>query len=638
MGGARPSRAASMAGAGDEVVSSPYGEPDGMVALSNGLLAVRFDPPFSAPYTITGISFPTVTQFRDPTKSAKFISVRVLGIDPGTGLPDKAVEHYQMRGVACSTHGEMNTLPLEIRGIPGQTFFVVFQFPRPPASADTFPFLFTDRNPTDRGLFARSFATDTNAVAKVPLVPGTLGRTIECLVDSTNIVRRASGSFLADRVKAGDVVGGVASGTYVLRVDDDELEVSQPIPAAKTTGPHEPISTMLGFLEARTLGLLVDQNILCSMSFRSQGDVPPLAPTALGLELDSGQVRWRFRTHPEALADGTPAPSNHLIGTELVRRDRDGWTAVAHAGGGVDWITRGSVPGDGLQVWGVRSVARGGQRSEVSTVTISGSANLQGYALAVGEDAQEPNSSPSLVNATPASPSTVPLHNSIWPAGDVDDFRLQASAGQDITVVVTLPVGAYDFRNDLIPRIRLLSSNGELLAEATGNGDPRLPVTLEYRQPDGGNRAAARPFFVEVSDSPPGSSDCTRVLVPGDYELTVDVTGPSLLATAAGRPKDPWGSGVGFVFSVGSSPDEGIVDFHYSIPPGNDTSVPVRLRIYDVSGRLVDTPIHDRKPAGSYRLVWSGRNAGGERLKSGLFFARLEAGAHVETMRVVLVH
>ena len=101
-------------------------------------------------------------------------------------------------------------------------------------------------------------------------------------------------------------------------------------------------------------------------------------------------------------------------------------------------------------------------------------------------------------------------------------------------MVVTLPVGAYDFRNDLIPRIRLLSSNGELLAEATGNGDPRLPVTLEYRLPDGGNRAAARPFFVEVSDSPPGSSDCTRVLVPESYELTVDVTGPSLSATAAG--------------------------------------------------------------------------------------------------------
>src|SRR5262249_44245421 len=155
--------------------------------------------------------------------------------------------------------------------------------------------------------------------------------------------------------------------------------------------------------------------------------------------------------------------------------------------------------------------------------------------------------------------------NSIWPAGDVDDFRLEARPGQDVTVVVEL--GAYDFRNDLIPHIRLLSSSDELVAEVTGSGDPRLPVTLEYRVPDRGNRAAAHTFFVEVSDSPPGTQGCARVLVPGDYELTVDVTGPSPLASAAGLPSDLEGAS-GLAFRA-STPDDGIVDFRYTIPPGD---------------------------------------------------------------------
>jgi flagellar hook assembly protein FlgD len=63
----------------------------------------------------------------------------------------------------------------------------------------------------------------------------------------------------------------------------------------------------------------------------------------------------------------------------------------------------------------------------------------------------------------------------------------------------------------------------------------------------------------------------------------------------------------------------------------------VTLRVYDVSGRLVRTLVDGRQPEGVATATWDGRNDGGGRVASGVYFYRLEAGDTRATRRMVLL-
>jgi hypothetical protein len=64
---------------------------------------------------------------------------------------------------------------------------------------------------------------------------------------------------------------------------------------------------------------------------------------------------------------------------------------------------------------------------------------------------------------------------------------------------------------------------------------------------------------------------------------------------------------------------------------------PVRLAIYDVAGRLVRVLVEGKIPAGSHEAVWDGRDAASRGMASGGYFARLEAGGKMQTVRMSLV-
>ena len=67
----------------------------------------------------------------------------------------------------------------------------------------------------------------------------------------------------------------------------------------------------------------------------------------------------------------------------------------------------------------------------------------------------------------------------------------------------------------------------------------------------------------------------------------------------------------------------------YSLPSAQD----VRLVIYDVLGRRVETIVDGRKEAGFHTLQWDG----GRSLASGMYFARLVAGSTTKTERLVII-
>lgn len=65
-------------------------------------------------------------------------------------------------------------------------------------------------------------------------------------------------------------------------------------------------------------------------------------------------------------------------------------------------------------------------------------------------------------------------------------------------------------------------------------------------------------------------------------------------------------------------------------------SAPVRVSIYDVSGRRVTTLVDDVLRAGAYTREWDGRNAEGARVSAGTYFIRLESDG--QSVQQKLIH
>ena len=66
-------------------------------------------------------------------------------------------------------------------------------------------------------------------------------------------------------------------------------------------------------------------------------------------------------------------------------------------------------------------------------------------------------------------------------------------------------------------------------------------------------------------------------------------------------------------------------------------NAPVSIAIYDVRGALVRELVSGTLSAGRHRLVWDGRDGRGQRVGSGVYFCRLEAGEFIETRRMVIL-
>ena len=63
----------------------------------------------------------------------------------------------------------------------------------------------------------------------------------------------------------------------------------------------------------------------------------------------------------------------------------------------------------------------------------------------------------------------------------------------------------------------------------------------------------------------------------------------------------------------------------------------VRLRVYNVSGRLVRILIDEIRDAGSYETAWDGTNDEGRSTASGIYFCRMEASDYERTLKMVLL-
>ncbi|MGD1048017.1 MAG: FlgD immunoglobulin-like domain containing protein [Candidatus Krumholzibacteriaceae bacterium] len=63
----------------------------------------------------------------------------------------------------------------------------------------------------------------------------------------------------------------------------------------------------------------------------------------------------------------------------------------------------------------------------------------------------------------------------------------------------------------------------------------------------------------------------------------------------------------------------------------------VKLDVYDISGRLVETLAHSHMSAGNHEVEWQGTNLNGNKVSSGAYFYRLRAGKHELVRKMILL-
>jgi hypothetical protein len=63
----------------------------------------------------------------------------------------------------------------------------------------------------------------------------------------------------------------------------------------------------------------------------------------------------------------------------------------------------------------------------------------------------------------------------------------------------------------------------------------------------------------------------------------------------------------------------------------------VRINVYNSRGQLIRTLIDESKAAGTYRVVWDGKDSNNRSVSSGIYYFRMEAQDYVKTNKGILI-
>jgi flagellar hook assembly protein FlgD len=112
----------------------------------------------------------------------------------------------------------------------------------------------------------------------------------------------------------------------------------------------------------------------------------------------------------------------------------------------------------------------------------------------------------------------------------------------------------------------------------------------------------------------------------------VDVTGREIMSDLVRVTTSAWTDERTTFVGVGPSPAGGDVVVRFSVPETRS----VRVSVYDAAGRLVRVLNDGSLETGEHSSTWTGRDAQGHRVSSGVYFVRLSDGRTTETRKVVL--
>ena len=169
------------------------------------------------------------------------------------------------------------------------------------------------------------------------------------------------------------------------------------------------------------------------------------------------------------------------------------------------------------------------------------------------------------------------------------------------------------------------------------NGSPApAPVPATIVAADGAIGSGAVPCSPKVKPSSTlGQTMTSLAAILDSYNNNILTPNCGLLKGAT-RPEQPSPRNIPVGFALDQNfpnPFNPETQIGYGLPE----AVHARLVVYDVLGREVKVLVDAVQPAGSYSVVWDGKDRNGSTVTSGVYFYRLTAGSFTSMQRMLLL-
>ena len=116
----------------------------------------------------------------------------------------------------------------------------------------------------------------------------------------------------------------------------------------------------------------------------------------------------------------------------------------------------------------------------------------------------------------------------------------------------------------------------------------------------------------------------------GDHMTRLKVI-PITLTGVAEKPGEPY---AGFILDqITPNPMNTNTTIKYQLAAAQMVS----LKVYAITGQLVRSLVAGHEQAGSYEVTWDSRDSRGNRVASGVYFVKLEAGDNTATGKLLLI-
>ncbi len=156
----------------------------------------------------------------------------------------------------------------------------------------------------------------------------------------------------------------------------------------------------------------------------------------------------------------------------------------------------------------------------------------------------------------------------------------------------------------------------------SGGPSPSPPGGRDSCEVSGLSPSTVYYFLIRTADESPNWSGFSNVACETTY--AVGIEGKGELNELPGSFK---------LFQNYPNPFNPITEIRYLLPYVSH----VKIEIYNLLGRRIITLVDEYQEAGSRVVRWDGRDGGGNRVESGVYFYRVEAGGYKTTKKMVLL-